>query len=79
MEQFWGRAVRRASHDLTESGAFCFVACRSTRLYSHLKCSGPGFAFILLVGLGGLFCAAGIVVYLYSLVSADDVGRRPSR
>jgi len=27
-------------------------------------------AFILLVALGGLLCAAGIVVYLYSLVSA---------
>ncbi len=27
-------------------------------------------AFILLVGVGGLLCAAGIVVYLYSLVSA---------
>ena len=27
-------------------------------------------AFILLVGVGGLLCAAGIFVYLYSLVSA---------
>ena len=30
-------------------------------------------AFILLVGVGGLLCAAGIVVYLYSLVSASRV------
>ena len=30
-------------------------------------------AFILLVGVGGLLCAAGIVVYLYSLVSAGRV------
>ena len=27
-------------------------------------------AFIVLVGAGGFLCAAGIVVYLYSLVSA---------
>jgi hypothetical protein len=29
-------------------------------------------AFILLVCGGGLLCAAGIIVYLYSLVSAGD-------
>jgi hypothetical protein len=29
-------------------------------------------AFILLVGVGGLLCAAGIAVYLYSLVSAGE-------
>ncbi|MGH9539631.1 MAG: hypothetical protein ACRD3H_17020 [Terriglobales bacterium] len=29
-------------------------------------------AFILLVAAGGLLCAAGIVVYLYSLVSAGE-------
>jgi len=34
-------------------------------------------AFILLVALGGLLCAAGIVVYLYSLVSAGEA--RPDR
>jgi hypothetical protein len=28
-------------------------------------------AFILLLGVGGFLCAAGIVVYLYSLVSAE--------
>jgi hypothetical protein len=33
------------------------------------------FAFILLVALGGLLCAAGIVVYLYSLVSAGGQRR----
>ncbi|HEX3354227.1 MAG TPA: hypothetical protein VHS34_15510 [Terriglobales bacterium] len=31
-------------------------------------------AFILLVAAGGLLCAAGIVVYLYSLVSAGEKG-----
>jgi len=30
-------------------------------------------AFILLVGLGGFLCVAGIVLYLYSLVSARDL------
>jgi hypothetical protein len=30
-------------------------------------------AFIVLVGGGGFLCAAGIVVYLYSLVSAARV------
>ena len=30
------------------------------------------FAFILLVCGGGLLCAAGIVVYLYSLASAGE-------
>lgn len=36
-------------------------------------------AFILLVCGGGLLCAAGIVVYLYSLVSAGEPsqGQRP--
>ena len=29
-------------------------------------------AFIVLVAVGGFLCAAGIVVYLYSLVSASD-------
>jgi hypothetical protein len=29
-------------------------------------------AFILLVAVGGFLCAAGIVVYLYSLVSAGE-------
>jgi hypothetical protein len=29
-------------------------------------------AFILLVAAGGFLCAAGIVVYLYSLVSAGE-------
>jgi hypothetical protein len=29
-------------------------------------------AFILLVCAGGLLCAAGVVVYLYSLVSAGE-------
>jgi hypothetical protein len=32
-------------------------------------------AFILLVCAGGLFCAAGIVVYLYSLVSTSETNR----
>ncbi len=32
-------------------------------------------AFILLVGVGGLLCAAGIVAYLYSLVSTSDASR----
>ncbi|PYX26731.1 MAG: hypothetical protein DMG80_20865 [Acidobacteria bacterium] len=35
------------------------------------------FAFILLVGLGGFLCAAGIAVYLYSLVSARDLNPKP--
>ena len=30
-------------------------------------------AFILLVGLGGFLCVAGIALYLYSLVSARDL------
>ena len=34
-------------------------------------------AFILLVG-GGLLCAAGIVVYFYSLVSGDEATRQQS-
>jgi hypothetical protein len=34
--------------------------------------SGP-LAFILLVGVGGLLCVAGIAVYLYSLVAASEV------
>jgi hypothetical protein len=29
-------------------------------------------AFILMVVIGGAFCAAGIAVYLYSLVSAGE-------
>jgi hypothetical protein len=29
-------------------------------------------AFIILVGGGGLFCAAGILLYLYTLVSLRD-------
>lgn len=29
-------------------------------------------AFIVLVAVGGLLCAAGIVVYLYALVSTGD-------
>jgi len=32
-------------------------------------------AFILLVCAGGLLCAAGIVVYLYSLVSTGETNR----
>jgi hypothetical protein len=32
-------------------------------------------AFILLVCAGGLLCAAGIVVYLYSLVSTSETNR----
>jgi hypothetical protein len=32
-------------------------------------------AFILLVGVGGLLCAAGIFVYLHSLVSAGRASR----
>jgi hypothetical protein len=32
-------------------------------------------AFILLVAVGGFLCAAGIVVYLYSLVSAGKPTR----
>jgi len=35
-----GRAVQRASHDLTESGAFSFVGCRTL---------GRTFRFILVV------------------------------
>jgi len=34
-------------------------------------------AFILLVGVGGWLCAAGIVAYLYSLVSTSDANRGP--
>ena len=34
-------------------------------------------AFILLVCGGGLLCAAGIAVYLYSLVSAGEVAPEP--
>jgi hypothetical protein len=32
-------------------------------------------AFILLVGIGGLLCGAGIVAYLYSLVSTSETNR----
>jgi hypothetical protein len=35
------------------------------------------FAFLLLVGLGGFLCAAGIFVYLYSLVAARDLDPKP--
>ena len=35
-------------------------------------------AFILMVGGGGLLCAAGIVVYFYSLVSGDEATRQQS-
>jgi hypothetical protein len=34
--------------------------------------AGP-LAFIFLVAVGGFLCAAGIVVYLYSLVSSGEV------
>ena len=34
-------------------------------------------AFILLVGAGGLFCAAGIVLFLYSLVSTGEATPEP--
>jgi hypothetical protein len=29
-------------------------------------------AFIVLVGVGGLLCAAGVVLYLFSLVSSSE-------
>jgi hypothetical protein len=34
-------------------------------------------AFILLVGVGGLLCAGGIAVYLYSLVSIGETTPSP--
>jgi hypothetical protein len=34
-------------------------------------------AFILLVGIGGFLCAAGIIVFLFSLVSASEVTPEP--
>ncbi len=34
-------------------------------------------AFILLVVVGGILCAAGIAVYLYALVSASEVKPEP--
>ncbi len=34
-------------------------------------------AFILLVGAGGLLCAAGIVLFLYSLVSTGEATPEP--
>ncbi len=38
--------------------------------------AGP-LAFIFLVAIGGFLCAAGIVVYLYSLVSAGGAAPEP--
>jgi hypothetical protein len=38
--------------------------------------SGP-VAFMLFVVLGGVFCAAGILLYLYSLVSTQGEAYKP--
>ncbi len=41
-----------------------------------LQWAGP-LAFIFLVAVGGFLCTAGVVVYLYSLVTASETMPEP--
>ena len=64
----WTRETTRLGRDVADLGLLVEGIC--------LLWARP-LAFILLVCGGGLLCAAGIAVYLYSLVSAGEVAPEP--